>query len=193
MVGIWNWLCQQLSCITDCSSWHRYVIIVSELDILTESTILVWLCRCYSPEWVLGALELGLLLMLGVLLLFSVKVTHALLYIGYWGIGRLFRVVRGLVRAGHSSVTRNPGHVVGLGSNTVELNGGLGQSQQIVGSGVAPALEWEAPEPESHIPSRQLTIEREDIPLASAASPTTILRRSPRPIRIRRRSCSWQS
>ena len=61
MVDMWNWICQWMSVSRGYVSWQPYVIVLSELDVLTESTILVWLCRRYSAEWVLSCLELGLI------------------------------------------------------------------------------------------------------------------------------------
>ena len=51
------------------ASWNQYTIIFSELDVLTETTILVWLCRRFSAEWVLDCLELGLLFVICFLLI----------------------------------------------------------------------------------------------------------------------------
>ena len=193
MVGMWNWVCQQIGITTGRSEWHQYVIIVSELDLLTESTILVWLCRCYSAEWVLGALELGLILILCVLLLLGVRISCALLCIGRLCVGKLFRAVKGLFRARQDIATGNTGRIEDLGNHAVALSDGRVQSRQIAGPAVATALEWEALESTSDTPIRQLTIEGEDTSPVSAASPTTILRRSSRPVRRRNRSCSWQS
>ena len=193
MVGTWNWLCQHLSMSGEYLVWHQYSIIVTELDILTESTILVWLCRRYSSAWILGALELGLILLVCVLVLLSVKVTYVLLCLCQWCIVTLLGRIRRILCKNRSSGGDSLGGVIERGTCTIGVITGECQPRRIEDIGTSTALAWEALEPDSNIPSRRLTIDEEDLPSVSAASSTTILRRSSRHIRTRNRSRSWQS
>ena len=193
MVGTWNWLCQHLSMSGEYLMWHQYSIIVTELDILTESTILVWLCRRYSAAWILGALELGLVLLVCVLVLLSVKVTYALLCLCQWCIVMLLGRISKILRKSRSSGGDSSGGSGDRGTGATGAIAGEYQPRRIEDIGTSTALAWEALEPDSNLPSRRLTIDEEDLPSVTAASTTTILRRSSRHIRTRNRSRSWQS
>ena len=193
MVGTWNWLCQHMSMSGEYLVWHQHAIIITELDVLTESTILVWLCRRYSSAWILGALELGLILLVCVLMFLSVKVTYALLRFCQWCIEILRGKVRRVLVGSWNSMNESSCRMSDRGVGAMGLNAEGCQPRRIEDARISSALEWETLEPDSNIPSRRLTIDEEDTPPVSAASSTTILRRSSRPIRTRNRSRSWQS
>ena len=122
MVGTWNWLCQHLSMSGEYLVWHQHAIIITELDVLTESTILVWLCRRYSSEWILGALELGLILLLCVLIFLSVKVAYALLCLCQLCIEILRGKAKRVLGGSWNSIDENSCRVGDRGTGAIGLN-----------------------------------------------------------------------
>ena len=166
-------------------SWHSHIIILSELDVLTESTILVWLCRRYSAEWVLGCLELGIISTVCCLLVLTGVMSFTLIRLCQHSIKHVYG---GISNSSGQVADSSGGNIQVLGDipqEAIETGGRIDPQSQLEEIGTVAALGWETIGTVSIDDSRQLTIEEEYSPRVSSATTTTVLRRSVRHSRRR--------
>ena len=127
MVDMWNWICQWVSVSCGYVSWQPYIIVLSELDVLTESTILVWLCRRYSAEWVLSCLELGLIALVCCLVVLIGIVSFLLMRLCHRSINHLY-----------GGISSSTGQALDNPRGNIQVLGNLHQEAIEAGSRISP-------------------------------------------------------
>ena len=178
LVEVWNWFCNLLEDMSGGSfcGWY-YMITITELELLSESSIIVWLCQQYTSSAILICLEL--LGSLGVVTIVGIAVGSS------WLCTRAVRRFVGLIGDKTLAISRERDRAIKdiPSEGQEDRSFREGTSLQIEGEAVIgpAAIEWEDLQTVGICPSRRLTREDDMIPTSERRSRSALwVRRSTR-------------